>query len=229
MINRNCRLLALLFVLALLLGSVSHSLSARDLTSLQAEVWIDLEPMGINGPNPDISREDSIHALLDEALAIFSGMIYGFEFEYRPSDIARKVDEKFTITPIAMIPWGDPGLEYRESRNDENSVYLRVRYLPKEMELVRLEAWVSAQMQDSAGTGVASYFEGTPARLKSIMEACKSAIRSCARGLSHNKPAWVVGKLVLSDIPRTVVIAGQFRTDVHVRIDMQEIFGYKTY
>lgn len=204
-------------------------IEARDLTSLQAEVWIDLEPMGKNGPNPDKTREDSIHDLLEEARVIFSGMIYGFDFEYRPSDVARKAAEKFVITPVAMVPWGDTGLEYRESRIAEGSIYLRVRYFPKEIEKARLEAWSSATMQDAAGTGFASYFEGTPARVKSIMESCKDAIRTCARGFTHNKPSLVQGKLVLSAVPRIVVISGQFRTDVRVRIDMQEIDGYLNY
>jgi len=128
-----------------------------------------------------------------------------------------------------MIPWGDPGFEYRETRSDTSSIYIRVRYLTKPAEMSRLEAWVSADLQDAAGTGFASYYEGTPARLKSITDSCKAAVRNCVRGMTHNKPSEIQGRLIFSDVPQIGVFSGKFRTETRVRLDIRDIQAYRNY
>lgn len=202
--------------------------AARDYSALQAEFWVDLDPMGKDGPRR-VSREEAYKDLLEEARFVFSGMIYGFSFSYRPSDAARSSAERFELKPAGQIPWGDGDFEFREFRSDDGTLYLRIRYFPKEAEIRLLEAWADNRFFDAGGTGFGSYYAGNAGRADSIRESCKDAARTVARGLTRNKPSEVQGSLVFSGVPRTLVKAGQYRTECRVRVKMDDIEQYRNF
>lgn len=218
-------LLAFLFLVA---GLPLH-LPARDFTSLQGEFWVDFEPMGKDGPMVPPTRDEALKALLDEARTIFAAMIYGYEFTWRPADKVRQAEESFVIKPLGEVPWGDPGMEFRETRNDDTSLYLRVRYFTTDREQSRLEAWTSAPTRDAAGIGLGSYFEGVPGKLRAFSEACKDAIKAEARGQTHNRPSMIAGRFTLADMPRVMVISGCYQYIVKLKLQVSDIDSYRNY
>ncbi len=220
-----------LLVLALLGFTVccAQTLSAQDFSSLQAEVWLDFEPMGADGPLPRPTNEEASRVLLEEARLLFSGMIYGYSFSYVPSDTVRQVGEQFDLKVLATIPWGDSRLEYRQTRADESSVYLRVRYFPSKIEQTRLKNWNSNRIPDYQARGEASYFDGPKSKLKALDQGIKEAVRNLARGIIRNKPAELRGLAVLAGIPRFAVIGGNYVADVRVFIRLEESYKYLTY
>jgi hypothetical protein len=205
------------------------SVHGKDFTSLQGEFWLDFQPMGKDGPQAPLSADGATTALLTEARTVFSAIIYGYDFSWRPADPVRKAEDAFTMTPAGAIAWGDPDMEFRETRRDESSLYLRVRYLVKPHEQARLEAWSRNVRADAAGTGMASYFDGPDGKLKAFMEACKSAIRETARGVTLNRPSMVSGRFVVAEMPRVIVRSGTYQYTVRLKLQLDGIDAYRSY
>jgi hypothetical protein len=120
-------------------------------------------------------------------------------------------------------------MEFREMRHDESSLYLRVRYLTKPFEQSRLEAWANTHLADAAGTGRASYYDGAKGKIKAFEESCKEAIKAQARGIIHNRPAWVGGHFILADLPRVIVLAGSYQCMVKLRLELTDLDSYNTF
>lgn len=211
------------------LSATLTGLSARDFSSLQAEFWVDIEPFGSTAPGPALSADEAASAVLEEARAVFSGMIYGYDFSYVPGDEARQVAERFMLNASRKIAWGDNDFEVREVRRDQFSQFLRARYLPKSFEIALLESWVSSHIVSSGGTGYASYFKGSGDKLQALEDAVRDAIRNYARGISHNKPARIEGHAILVDPPQNVVASGQYRTRVVIRLMISAMDQYRTF
>jgi hypothetical protein len=226
-----CRLFPIILLAGgCLLGlALPEPLNARDFTSLQGEFWLDFQPMGKDGPQAPLSADEATRTLLEEARTVYSAIIYGYDFSWRPADPSRKAVDSFTMTPAGAIPWGDPDMEFRETRRDESSLYLRVRYLVKPFEQARLEAWTRNDRTDASGTGTASYFDGPSGKLKAFSEACKAAIRDMARGVALNRPSMVTGRFVVSEMPRVIVRSGLYQYTVRLKLQLDGIDSYRSY
>ena len=61
---------------------------------IAAEFWTELDPAVDLEQGGVISQDEAIRRTLEEARIVVSGMIYGFEVRYVPSDRARQVEEK---------------------------------------------------------------------------------------------------------------------------------------
>jgi len=96
-----------------------------------------LEPMGENGPQA-VDKNTALGRCIEEAAYIFSGMIYGFSFDWTPSDNARAVDEKFSFEALGVLKRETKALDYRESRIQNALLYVRMRYFLPEYEQDRL-------------------------------------------------------------------------------------------
>ncbi len=216
-------------LLGLLWLALGSGLFARDLTSLQAEFWLDFQPMGKDAPMAAPRKEEAINNLLEEARMVFSAMIYGYDFSYRPSDLTRQATESFVMTISGEIPKGDPDMEFREVRHDDSSLYLRVRYLTKSFEISRLEAWSNTHNLDAGGSGKASYFLGLKGKSLAFEDGCKEAIRAYARSLVLNKPAMIDGHFILLAPPRLQVISGQYVATCRLKLQITTMEAYKTY
>ena len=95
----------LLIVLFLTFASLHAQLSDSQ-KLLRIKIWA---PLDENPATQIIPQEDepfygtSIRSLKVVAPYLLSGMIYGWKFEYTPSDKTRNVEEYFSFEPIAKI------------------------------------------------------------------------------------------------------------------------------
>ncbi|HAK46501.1 MAG TPA: hypothetical protein DCO79_11365, partial [Spirochaeta sp.] len=80
------RISAVILLLSLSAAAISaYSDPEWDPLSYKGNFFVMLEPAGPF--EPDVYDEDkALKQLLDEARYVFSGMIYGFEFDYIPKD-----------------------------------------------------------------------------------------------------------------------------------------------
>lgn len=213
-----------------------------------AEFWTELDPITEGRQPPDesgepeaaspvepligtgvISQEEAIRRTLEEARLVLSGMIYGFEVRYTPSDRAREVEEELDIKALAKIPPGDPALRILKVRTTDNKYFVHMRYNLADFQQRRLQAWGSNTLSVAAGRGTAPLNDGYQAKFESFNQAIKNALRAYLRPRYKNKPSRIQAAVSLQEPPYTVIDAGGYHSKVRIKIDIREIQPYSAY
>lgn len=216
-------------IVALLGSPASLSGQVPDVPILVIELWSELDPLVADGTERPIPREVAIERLLDEAVFILSGMVYGFRFVYAPSDPTRRVAEQFELEPYAEIVRGDPRLEVFQTWVQDSRLYARIFYTLDEQQRGWYRGWTSAANASASGTGVAPFIAGPAAKPRAARDAIRMAIRNHARGLEFNRPRRISGAVLVSDAPRTVVRDGNYETRISVLLQIDSIVRYENY
>ena len=168
--------------------------------------------------------------VLMEGRYVFSGMLYGFDFRYVPSDRTRQVEEEFSLEPVAQIPWGDPSLRVVSTRRRGDGAFVaRLRYDMAPFQRSRYEAWRSNVVDPAAGEGRGELLSGLDGKMSAIEEAVKSAIRFRARQRTYNKPRLVKGRVLLEEPPRVFVKSGTYVAQVEIFLILDEMQHYTAY
>jgi len=192
--------------------------------------WTELEPLVRIGDGPyPIPSATAEKALLDDAQALLSGMVYGWTFTYIPSDKARHVEETFVLTPIAIIPRGTPRLRVVETEVNDTRLWARVAYTMSSDETLRRAAWDSNTAVESTGEGTADVMSGPAARTDSLRNAIRDAIRLALDIRYVNKPRQITGDVVLWDDPTVLVRTGTYTTTAKVKLLLRELVPYRIY
>jgi len=195
---------------------------------LVGEFSAETHPLVRDTPEPP-SRQQIVTMLLSEARFAFSGMIYGFNFNYTPSDPVRQVKEVFDLTPIAEVPWGDPRLSVLSTRSTADLFFAQITYRPADFQVFRLQGWQSNSNDHASGSGSASYLLGTPGRAAAVNAAIKNAIREYVRAREYNRPREIRGSLALLDPPRIGVQRGDYFAEVRIALDIRAILPYTVF
>jgi hypothetical protein len=222
--------LLFLFLLSAGVGAQDAGVGAVDTDRLFIRPWIELQPLA--RPEPDQPQKPigtAEQELLEEGRVLFSAMIYGWTFSYIPGDLSRQVKESFTLTPIAEIPWGSARLEVRETERDEAKLWAQMSYALNDDESQRRQAWESNTAALSTGRGQAKVTEGASARMASLRDAVRDAIRRSLDSRYINKPRQVDGDVVLWDDPIILVGSGAFSTSAKVKLMVRELVPYRIF
>ncbi|MDX9799914.1 MAG: hypothetical protein RBT69_01110 [Spirochaetia bacterium] len=201
-----------------------------------AEFWFfnDHEPLfpGPERKNREEENEENIKKLknlLEEASYAFSGMIYGFNFSYTPSDRSRGVDEIFEFTPAAVIRGGDSALTVKKTRMDKTRTYVSIEYRCDERHENWLSYWMSSVFPVTGGSGKGIPDASPDARKKAVSDAVKEAVRDYMRGRVHNKPRSISGSCVFSEPPVISHMAGLYTASVKIRLDVKDVEKYTVF
>ncbi|HNY16718.1 MAG TPA: hypothetical protein PKL75_04645 [Treponemataceae bacterium] len=167
--------------------------------------------------------------LRELARFVLGGMVYGWRFSYTPSDRTRRVDESFTLEPIAEIPDGDP----RFSLSGFDPAYPRVstwaEFLLDDATARRNLYWKSVQFRSADGRGYGDRERESAGIRDAYSDAVRTAVRAYARKLEKNKPKEIRGEVLLKDNPRLFTEAGRFVADITVLVNLIEIVPYSTF
>jgi len=196
---------------------------------IDGEFWLQIEPYMREGEIGPTSNRVLVETLLKEVRWVISGMIYGFDFVYRPSDNKRAVEEIFQAELKAEIPQGDPALRVRETRIEEDRVFLDIRYLLQGPQELMRRSWMSNTLPDCEGTGKGRYFTGPEEKITAYKEGMKIAIREYLRARKYNKPKEIRGELLLYEIPRVIIKSGDYLAWVKIKLSIKEIKDYRVY
>lgn len=225
---KNAAALAAAFVLTF---TVAATLPAypTDTDVIAAEFWTELDPAVDLEQGGVISQNEAIRRTLEEARIVVSGMIYGFEVRYVPSDRARQVEEELEVEPRALIPAGDPALQVLDVRTHENKYYVHIRYDLADYQTARLQSWSSNTFESVAGRGTSPLYEGYRAKFDSLDQAIKNAIREYVRRQIKNKPRQIEARVLLAEPPYTIIDAGGFHSKVRIKVDLRDVLPYSAY
>ncbi len=192
--------------------------------------WVEREPLVRidDGPYP-IPLATAKKNILDDAQALVSAMVYGWTFIYIPGDKSRQVTESFVLTPVAVIPRGAPRLRVLETELDDTRLWARVVYDLNDEEMLRRAAWDSNTVAMSTGRGTAKVMDGPGARMESLKDAVRDAIRLALDTRWVNKPRQITGDVVLWDDPLVNVHAGVWMTSAKVKLIVRELVPYRIF
>lgn len=196
---------------------------------LYMTLWVSLEPAIAGGEPTPRTEERASELLFTEARFVLSGMIYGYRYEYVPSDRERQIQEAFSLTQRAEIQRGDPRLEAIDGYSEDKRVYTQFLYRLAPFQRDWLTSWQSSAVSRVQASGSVPWWDGHESKLSAIEEAVKAAIRRHLQSVVRNKPRRSRGSVLLSEAPRIFVDAGRYRAEVTIRIRVDEIEGYELY
>lgn len=183
-----------------------------------------------------VPDEEKLDALLEEMQTVFSGMIYGWAFTYRPIDPARKVPEFLDVAPLGHI--GGPGADPATSRAtatgtriDDKAGTLNVtfRYYMQPFEVNRRSAWGSTDLDQAAGVGKAKIEDRLESRLDALRQALKEAVRNLLRPRYYNRPQEIRGEALLREVPRYSMQSGVYSCSARFQIRVLKVREYPLY
>lgn len=220
------KIISILFFFLILQGSFALD------NLIVIDTWYEIEQYSAwdnyEIPEADFSEqgETQIHNLLEEARIIISAMVYGYSFTYIPQDNARGVNDSFELDPIEEIKWGDPGLEILNCERVENKVVCKILYNLSDYQVSRRTSWYTNSIPYSTGTGRENYFLGFSAKLSSVKNSIKEAIRNYTRARVENKPREIKGEVMIWDAPYTIINEGNYTSTVKIKLLLLEIIPY---
>ena len=179
----------------------------------------------------DISPSDDMFEyprsrLRELAPFILEGMVYGWEFEYTPSDKARGVAEYFEFRPIVPFEsaygtfgWSAPWIA-------DNAVWVWLEFARTDAMQRYYRMWQSVNFKKITGCGYAPLSQGFDGIRQAYEEAMKLAVREYARTIEKNKPKEITGKVLLTGTPRLYTDSGRYAADLDFLLDIGRIIPY---
>ncbi len=197
---------------------------------LSIDIWCEVQPMSFSPDADNAPHEAAAYrALFEEARLIFSGMIYGYEFDYVPLDKSRGVREYLSVKPIAEIAPGDPNLRYVSGEVTDGRLYGRFTYAMGKHQIARRESWQTITVPAADGKGEGKLWAGAEGKKTSREQAIKEAVRNYLRPRVFNKPREIKGEVIFLESPLLTVQAGNYISTVKVKINVKEIIPYSVF
>jgi hypothetical protein len=221
--------LAALAVLALSLGPAHDSGAQVPGAVLRAEFWADREPVpGADDPWP-VTPEIARRRILDEAARVYSGVVYGFDYEYTPYDKARGLEERFELAALGSIPPEALVLKPGAKAFSDYDIRVYVEYGPDESQAARMESYRRDPWKSSQGIGKADVLRGIVGRDEAYRDALRAAVRAFLQGQEPNKPRQAKGRVVFERVPTLKVSGGFYVVQARVRVTASEVLPYRLY
>ncbi len=210
---------------------------------IRAPLWVYFEgvpgagqtgsPTGGRGAAPESAPAADdlppLAQLQELARFVLSGMIYGWRYEYVPSDRMRGVAEEFTLKPLAEISKDDPSFSLTGLSASYPRLSCWAQYVPNETTARWERHWSSVTAKTASGRGSGERADGAAGIRTAYEKALLNAVREHARKLEKNKPKQVSGQILLRSEPRLFPEAGRFTADIRVVLTVDEIVPWRVF
>ena len=213
----------------------------HDIEVLRGEVQIDVEPIygGFIDKEYPLPVEALRRRALEEAAMNYSAMIYGWSFYYDIGEKARGIEEKLELSPLGLIPWGDPRLRATDVELRDQKLCLWTDYRLDENQKRMAALWRAGRMRSVQGRGMGPLgmpllgeaVEGTwlDYKRQGLEDAARAAIRAMLRGSERNRPKEARGFIALAAFPVYGIDAGRWTAFARFRVDTVEIIPFAAY
>ncbi len=225
-------ILSVIVILLSLYHPVFAQIAEPDPT-LRIELWVpfDEHPALQIAPENDeqvwMPAVRSIHQLTPY---IFSGMIYGWDFSYTPSDKTRAVSEYFEVTPLGSIQLSDSRLTFHDSIMTDIRVTTEAEYERTPQMMSNRRHWQSLTTIKITGKGFGQVMDSTQGMKNAVEDAIKNGVRAWAQSYVKNKPKEITGSIILSDeTPKIGIKNGQYVAELDFFLYVVTINQYLYY
>jgi hypothetical protein len=203
---------------------------------IRGEIVVDLEPMYIGHIDSEYPLEPAAAGkrALEEAVVLYSAMIYGWSFHYDVGERARQIEEKLELTPVSQIQYGDPRLSVTEVEISDSRLKMWTDYHLSEHHQRQLQTWRSGTIRNAQAVGygpsaIDEYPGWLTLKMSALEDAARAALRAMLRGSERNRPKEVTGFISIAAFPRFYIEAGRWAASSRFRVQINEIVPFAAY
>ena len=221
----------------LFISLLSYSLIAQpitQLTKIRFAVWAELDAY----PGSEEAKKDygdpseygfSVERIKEVAPFLIEGMLYGWEFSYRPYDKTRHVEEEMIIKPIVNPDFISKNINYSSPWIENNRFNCWVQYNKNDYEISEYDKWSSIHNPVIHGKGYGRTENGFMGIYDACKDSLKNAVRTYYRGVIKNKPKEINGKVLIKNTPLIGVDAGRYVINLDFFLECGKIIEYKVF
>jgi hypothetical protein len=204
---------------------------------LRGEISEELEPVYavfLGLPSP-INTETASRWALEDSASAFSGMIYGWAFEYEPGERARMIEEFIELTPLGEVRFGDKRMRVTDTRTENNTLHIWSDYTLSAEQVYRMSAWKASNTIGVNATGYAALQGGAGTserkmiKFSALEDAAKKAIRAYLRSNNKNRPSTSKGYISLAQFPSFHIANGKWTANAHFRLQLTSVSQFSVY
>lgn len=171
-----------------------------------------------------------VNRMKELAAFVLEGMIYGWNWEYVPSDKARKVADFFEFTQIHEFDEEINKIRYDQSEIiDSTALRCWVNTERTEAQYLSLREWNSVQIPRIHGNGSGSMEKDFDGIREAVQNAIKDAVREYFRKTIKNKPKELSGRVLVTGTPKIYIKEGRYFADLDFFIETDRIIKYTSY
>lgn len=194
---------------------------------IRIPLWAELDAYPGLAEAQDVSAgqfDYPISRLKKTAPFLLNGMVYGWRFEYTPSDKLRGVAEYFSTEEINTI--NDADIVYTKPWFENNRVYCWIEYTRTPQMIWLLNAWKSIKTQKIQGSGTGKISDGFDGITNAANDALKNAVRAHYREIIKNKPKEIDGRVIIRSTPKIGINAGHYVVELDFFLETDRIVKY---
>jgi len=178
---------------------------------IRIPLWAELDAYPELLQDSEIEAESyPIKKIREVAPFLISGMVYGWDFVYTPSDAARNVEEYFELTEKKVSDKELIGIKYSSPWIQDNRLNCWCEYTRTPMQIQNYNLWASIQNPTIQGQGFGSISLGFDGIVEATKDAVKKAVREHYRGQIKNKPKEITGSVLIRKQPLLGIDAGKY-------------------
>ena len=224
----------LIFIIFSILCNSLIAQPVEQINKIRFSLWADIDAY----PGSEEAKEDTgdpaeygfaIKRIKEVAPLLVEGMVYGWEFSYRPYDKTRGVAEEMIVKPIVNPSFVGKNIDYSSPWLEENIFNCWVQYNKNEYEKAEYDKWSVIQNPVIHGIGYGEVKDGFNGIVNACNDALKNAVRNYYRNVIKNKPKEIRGKVLIKSIPLIGVDAGRYVINLDFFLECGKIIEYKVF
>jgi len=200
---------------------------------IRGEVFVDLEPIyaGHIDEEYPLDIPTAGRRALEELALFFSGMIYGWSFNYEVGERARRIDEILELEPVGTIRFGDPAMRVTDTEVRDMRLRVWADFHLSDAHQRRMQIWRSGTIRNAQAIGFSpSHLEEYPGWLAvkkmALEDAARAALRAMLQGSERNRPKEATGYIALASVPRFFIDGGRWAASARFRVQINEIVPF---
>ncbi|MFA6856349.1 MAG: hypothetical protein WCR31_03980 [Treponema sp.] len=160
---------------------------------------------------------------------LITGMVYGWNFTYTPSDKLRSVKEFFDFSYIQPLGSSEKAISYTDPWIQDGKFNCWVEFTRTQQMLRDYALWSSITNPVISGKGYGKIENGFDGITDAAQEALKDAVRSYFRGRIKNKPKEITGKVLIKNQPSIGIDAGRYMVQLDFFLETDRMITYTQY
>lgn len=203
---------------------------------IRGEVYVDFEPIYAGHIDEDYPLDVPMASrrALEELALFFSGMIFGWAFNYEIGERARGIEENLELEAVDVIQFGDPAMRVTDTEIRDMRLRVWADYHLNDSLQRRMQMWRTGTIRNAQATGYGpSYLEEYPGwitvKKMALEDAARAALRASLQGSERNRPKEAAGFISLASFPRYYISGGRWAASARFRVQVNEIIPFAVY
>ena len=160
---------------------------------------------------------------------LFNGMVYGWEFDYTPSDKLRGVPEYFEVKETRPFDEESKKIRYEKPWFDESKVHCWAVFERDDAMTASWKQWADVKNPRILGLGGGKVSKGFEGIQDAAKNALKDAVRNYYRKILRNKPKQITGRVLINKVPAILINSGEYQLQLDFFLETGIIKEYQNF